>query len=335
MAQLSTSRTRASASSPPGFTLLAVILAIAVINIFLGVAVTSWTFVNQRDRESELIWRGEQYSRALQCFMEANGVPPMELEELVEANCIRRLYPDPMSASGEWRLLRAADLGEEFAGLLAGLAGGSDPAGAEAGPEAGGGLDSGDEPRGAGNLEGSRSESGQSSLLDRLRGSGAKTGLQSGQSSGGSGARMGFGMGRPGAQSAGGSRVDQGGGPPEKKSLRERAQSRLKSKLAKRDLTGRRGRGAGDIESVILGVATSTSGEAIRAYGEKSRYEEWYFTLGSRTGQSDSGGSPPLSPGGAPSIDPESPDFQYRVDNPDRIEPKQSRTRRLSSRRGG
>jgi type II secretory pathway pseudopilin PulG len=312
-----------------------VILAIAVINIFLGVAVTSWTFVNQRDRESELIWRGEQYSRALQCFIEANGVPPMELEELVEANCIRRLYPDPMNASGEWRLLRAADLGEEFAGLLAGLAGGSDPVGAGAGPEAGGGPDSGDEPRGAGNPEGSRSGLGQSSLLDRLRNSRSKTGSQSGQRGGGSGAKMGFGMGRPGAQSGGGSQAEQGGGPPEQGSLRERAQSRLRSKLAKRNLTGRRGRGAGDIDSVILGVATSTSGEAIRAYGDKSRYEEWYFTLASKTGQSGSGGSLPLSPGGAPSIDPASPDFQDRVDNPDRTRTKQSRTRRPVMRRGG
>lgn len=329
MSQIDTSRTQQHTPSPPGFTLLAVILAIAVINIFLGVAVTSWTFVNQRDRESELIWRGEQYSRALQCFIEAQGMPPMELEELVEANCIRRLYPDPMSASGEWRLLRVADLGEEFAALVAGLVDGSEAAGTE--PDAGGGLGVGGEPRDGADPEGSRSGLGQSSLLDRLRNSRSKTGSQSGQRGGGSGAKMGFGTRRPGALSRSESQVEQEGGQPEKQSLRERAEGRLRSKLAKRGVTGR----GGGIESVIIGVATSASGEAIRAYDEKSRYEEWYFTLNSKGERAGSPGSLPSGPGGPPAIDPASPDFQDRVDNPDRTRTKQSRTRRPVMRRGG
>ena len=81
MAFSTTSRPQTLVGSTAGFTLLGVIIAIAVMNIFLGVAVTRWTFVNQRDREIELIWRGEQYTRALQCFIGKQGVPPTDLSE--------------------------------------------------------------------------------------------------------------------------------------------------------------------------------------------------------------------------------------------------------------
>jgi len=33
------------------------------------------------------------------------GSYPQSLEELVKEKCLRRLYPDPMSRSGEWNLL--------------------------------------------------------------------------------------------------------------------------------------------------------------------------------------------------------------------------------------
>jgi len=84
-----------------------------VINIALGVVVTRWSFTMQRHREAELIWRGEKYAQALACYQEAQGAPPTRLEQLVEERCIRRLYEDPMSESGEWQVLRVADLLEE------------------------------------------------------------------------------------------------------------------------------------------------------------------------------------------------------------------------------
>jgi type II secretory pathway pseudopilin PulG len=93
-----------------GFTLLGLLVVVVIINIGLGVAVTSWMIIDQRAKEAELIWRGQQYIRALQCHRDQTGGYPEELDELLESDCIRALYPDPMSRGGEWRLLRENDL---------------------------------------------------------------------------------------------------------------------------------------------------------------------------------------------------------------------------------
>lgn len=93
-----------------GFTLLGLLVVVVIVNIGLGVAVTSWMIIDQRAKEAELIWRGQQYIRALQCHRDQTGGYPEELDELLESDCIRALYPDPMSRDGEWRLLRENDL---------------------------------------------------------------------------------------------------------------------------------------------------------------------------------------------------------------------------------
>ena len=92
-----------------GFTILGLLVAVAVINIGLGIAATSWVTIDRRADEAELIWRGQQYVRALNCHQQATGGLPEELSELLESDCIRALYPDPMSADGEWRILRQGD----------------------------------------------------------------------------------------------------------------------------------------------------------------------------------------------------------------------------------
>lgn len=134
-----------------GFTLIGLMVAVALINIGLGVAVTSWMTIDQRADEAELIWRGQQYVRALQCYRQQNGAPPEELDELLEADCIRALYPDPMTRSGQWRIIRESDLRDR--GAASGGVGGRSAAGRLdaidrelRGPEAffgGGGLSSG------------------------------------------------------------------------------------------------------------------------------------------------------------------------------------------------
>jgi len=284
-------------------------------NIFLGVAVARWSFVNQRDREVELIWRGEQYSRALKCYLQATGVPPSELEDLVEENCIRRLYTDPMTSSGEWKILRAADLGEEGRKLVAGLIeGGGEAPGDEAELE----------------VEADAEDSGMpdSSLLGRLRSRRAQRGSTSGESDAG----MSSGLGQEGQTSGLASRLGQKSGGSERKSLRERAEGRFSDRLAARDLTGGRGRSRAneaDMMASILGVVTSGSGEAIRTYMEKSRYEDWYFTLAGNLQQDGplgpqlpgAGGLPPGGAGGT--------EIQGETDE------RKSRFRRPSLRRGG
>ena len=345
MASSTTFRPQWLAGSPAGFTLLGVIVVIAVMNIFLGVAVTRWTFVNQRDREIELIWRGEQYSRALQCFIEKRGAPPSELEELLEEQCIRRLYTDPMSSSGEWRILRADDLGEEFAELAAGLAGGSDALDIE--PEAGGDLLGGGDP-GAGTglgagaeSGGGRSGAGRSSLLDRIRnrrskrGSGSQLGSGAGQDVGSTGSRLGSSLGSSGEPSEGDPEMAPDGAAAGRQSLRERTKGRFESRLSDRNLIDRAGRGGGNEAAAyagVLGVVTSGSGDSIRTYKQKNRYEEWYFTLGGADQQADGAGAlGPQLPGQETPLPTDPGTSGIRGGS----EERKSRFRRPSLRRGG
>ncbi len=58
---------------PEGFTFIGLMVAIALINISLAVALTSWATINKRAKETELIWRGQQYVRALRCHQAETG----------------------------------------------------------------------------------------------------------------------------------------------------------------------------------------------------------------------------------------------------------------------
>lgn len=97
-------------SSERGHLLITLVIAIAVSMILLTVATRAWTSVIQRDKEEELIFRGQEYSRALVKFKKAMGRLPVDLKELVERGprnerFIRKLYTDPMTPDGKWNLL--------------------------------------------------------------------------------------------------------------------------------------------------------------------------------------------------------------------------------------
>jgi len=67
----------------------------------------------QRNRETEMIHRGIQYSRAIKRFYAKFGRYPTSLEQLENTDNIRFLrkeYRDPMAAGGQWRLLHVGDV---------------------------------------------------------------------------------------------------------------------------------------------------------------------------------------------------------------------------------
>ena len=62
----------------------------------------------QRDREEELIFRGEQYRRAVQMYVRKFGRYPNSLDDLEETNGVRflrRRYRDPVTGEEEWRMI--------------------------------------------------------------------------------------------------------------------------------------------------------------------------------------------------------------------------------------
>lgn len=102
-----------------GFTYLGVLLLIAVTGIALSSTVTLWSTQGLRDRERDLLWVGTQYAQALRSYYrESPGLAqyPQTLDELLEdprypgiKRHLRRLYPDPITGSDEWGLLRSID----------------------------------------------------------------------------------------------------------------------------------------------------------------------------------------------------------------------------------
>ncbi len=100
---------RRRAAAPGGYTLVALIVIVAVMNVLVAAALPAWSQVMKRDREAELIFRGLQYAEAIRVFQLRHGRLPVTLDELVEVNprSIRQLWKDPMTDHGEWGLVFA------------------------------------------------------------------------------------------------------------------------------------------------------------------------------------------------------------------------------------
>ncbi|MEF9897423.1 MAG: type II secretion system protein [Pseudomonas sp.] len=102
-----------------GFTYLGVLLLIAVTSIALSATVTLWSTQSMRERERDLLWVGSQYAQALRSYYrDSPGLAqyPQTLDELLEdprypnlKRHLRRLYPDPITGSDDWGLLRSID----------------------------------------------------------------------------------------------------------------------------------------------------------------------------------------------------------------------------------
>jgi type II secretory pathway pseudopilin PulG len=92
-----------------GFTLVALVVITTVMTILVAAALPLWTQVMKRDREAELVFRGLQYAEAIRLFQLRFGRYPVSLEELLNANprCLRQLWKDPMTESGQWGLVVA------------------------------------------------------------------------------------------------------------------------------------------------------------------------------------------------------------------------------------
>ncbi|MCL6481586.1 MAG: hypothetical protein K6U02_07660 [Firmicutes bacterium] len=100
-----------------GYALLSAVFLVAVLIIALSAAVPDLLTQGQREREEELIWRGQQYARAVKLYFRKNGRFPQKLEDLTEPQnnirFIRKAYSDPMNREdGSWRLIYMAPNGQ-------------------------------------------------------------------------------------------------------------------------------------------------------------------------------------------------------------------------------
>ena len=91
-----------------GYAMAAVLIAIALMSIVMMALLPAWRQQVRREREAELVWRGEQYARAILLFRRKfNGALPPTIEALVDNRFLRKKYKDPIT-------------GEDFQPLYAG-----------------------------------------------------------------------------------------------------------------------------------------------------------------------------------------------------------------------
>jgi type II secretory pathway pseudopilin PulG len=92
--------------APRGYVLIMLMFVVTVMAIGLMVAVPVWETQIRREKEEELIFRGNQYVEAVRIYQLKNpGSLPQKLDILVEKKCLRRLFKDPMTPEGEWNLI--------------------------------------------------------------------------------------------------------------------------------------------------------------------------------------------------------------------------------------
>ena len=84
----------------------ALLAMLAIMTFALMLATPSWRYIVKDDKEQELIFRGRQISAAIAKIQRKNGNAfPTSFEQLVKGKFLRQAYKDPMTPSGDWRML--------------------------------------------------------------------------------------------------------------------------------------------------------------------------------------------------------------------------------------
>jgi type II secretory pathway pseudopilin PulG len=110
----------------------ALLVSLAIMAIVWTMAVPTWRHMIQREREEELIFRGQQYARAIALFQRkyASAFPP-NLDILIDQKFLRRRYADPM-AKGDDRTFQL--LYQNSQGAAPGRGPGQQPSGEQPRP---------------------------------------------------------------------------------------------------------------------------------------------------------------------------------------------------------
>ena len=103
-----------------GFTYLAVMFSIVLVGLSVTSAVKQWKTVMKRERETELLFRGDQIRKAIAAYNLTPGLTgnrryPKQLEDLVKVpnisatkRFLRKVYKDPIT-NNDWGFVKIAD----------------------------------------------------------------------------------------------------------------------------------------------------------------------------------------------------------------------------------
>jgi hypothetical protein len=114
---------RRSARPEQGFALLTVVFLSALLTIAAASVSLNVLTEGRREKEREMIWRGNQYVRAIKLYYRKNGRFPAQLDDLYKAKqgsvrFLRQPYKDPMNKEdGSWRLIYVGQAGQLIGSL--------------------------------------------------------------------------------------------------------------------------------------------------------------------------------------------------------------------------
>lgn len=101
-----------------GFTYLGFLIAVAVSGAGLSAVAEIASHAMQREKEAELLFRGNEYREAIASYHRTEDRYPQALQHLLEnkgfsvpVRHLRRMYADPMTGDADWVLVQAPDGG--------------------------------------------------------------------------------------------------------------------------------------------------------------------------------------------------------------------------------
>jgi type II secretory pathway pseudopilin PulG len=102
-----------------GFTYLIALFLVALMAAGSATLGEMWHTASLREKEAELLYVGNQYRKAIErYYLTGPRLYPRTLEQLLKdprapatVRHIRQLYPDPITGSSEWALVKAPDGG--------------------------------------------------------------------------------------------------------------------------------------------------------------------------------------------------------------------------------
>ena len=81
-----------------GYAMAALLVGMSVMAVLMGALLPVWSHMATREKEEELIFRGNQYARAIGLFQRKfANTPPPTIDVLVEQRFLRKKYKDPIT----------------------------------------------------------------------------------------------------------------------------------------------------------------------------------------------------------------------------------------------
>lgn len=103
---------RRSLPAQSGFTYLGLLAAVVILGLILTVVSRVWSVSEQRDKEAQLLYVGDQYRRAIAGYYAFGHHYPLTVDDLlidkrypVPRHYLRQLYRDPLTGLADWTLI--------------------------------------------------------------------------------------------------------------------------------------------------------------------------------------------------------------------------------------